>query len=84
MTCASSTVARGHLMKPNEDHSNCCCKKAYTVREAAKSVGAGVTTINEAIRGGYLIATYIGAKHSKPVVRSADLERWLDSQPIDK
>ena len=71
-------------MKPKEDHSNCCCKKAYTVQEAAQSVGAGVTTINDAIRGGNLIATYIGTKHSKPVIRSAELERWLDTQPADK
>ncbi|GAA1420514.1 hypothetical protein [Agrococcus citreus] len=71
-------------MKPNEDHSNCCCKKAYSVQEAAWSVGAGVTTINEAIRNHYLIATYIGPKNTKPVIRAADLERWLDAQPNDK
>ena len=54
------------------------------MEEAALSVGAGVITINEAIRNGYLIATYIGPKNSKPVLRSADLDEWLARQPNDK
>lgn len=53
-------------------------RKAYTYDEVAALVGAGRTTITEAVRAGELIATPMGPKKTGRVIRSVELDRWLD------
>ena len=59
-------------------------KKAFTLQEAADSTGLGISTISAALRAGELTASYGGPKKSKPVIRSAELDRWLESLPTEK
>ena len=56
-------------------------KKAYTIPEAATAVGLSVTSIREAIDNGALKVKY---PNRKPIIRSEDVEAWLDSMPDEK
>jgi hypothetical protein len=55
-------------------------KLSYTIEEAAKMTGYGVTTIREHIGKGNLIAKYA---NKKGVIRHSDLEAWLDRLPAE-
>lgn len=59
-------------------------KRAYTLEEAAMACGYGVSTIREAIRAGEIAPNYGGPKKSKPTIRVAELDRWLESLPTEK
>lgn len=53
---------------------------SYRVSDAVKATGIGEGFIRKAIRDGDLIAHYIG---TKPVVRSVDLDEWIESLPTE-
>jgi hypothetical protein len=53
-------------------------KLAYSIPEAAEATGYGVTTIKEAITVGDLTPRYA---NRKPVIPTAELERWIESRP---
>ena len=51
---------------------------AYSVDEAAESVGIGLTKLREEIREGRLVARKVG---KRTVVTSADLAEWAVQLP---
>lgn len=56
-------------------------KLALTIKEAAESVSYSIDTIRRAIERHELVLSYA---NSKPVIRVAELERWLRSLPSEK
>lgn len=56
-------------------------KLAYTVAEAAEQVGYSRDVIRQAIRDKALIAHY---PTSKPVIRHADLDAWVENSPTER
>lgn len=55
---------------------------ALTYLEAAEACGYGLTTIRQAIDNGALVASW--ATRTKPVIRVAELDRWLESLPSER
>jgi hypothetical protein len=55
-------------------------KLAFTFEEAAAATGYGKTVIKLAVRDGDITASYA---NSKPVIRRAELDRWLESLPSE-
>lgn len=53
---------------------------AYDLNEAARVAGVSVQSLRRANDAGLLTFRY---PTSKPVVKRADLEAWIDSAPID-
>lgn len=53
-------------------------KLAYTYDEAAAATGAGRRALQDAVRDGNLVASYVG---TKPLIPADELERWLKSLP---
>lgn len=53
-------------------------RKGYTYAEAAALIGAGKTTIAEAVRTGELRATPFGPKKTGRIIRVEEFDRWLD------
>lgn len=55
-------------------------KLAYTLEEAAEQSGYGMSTLKVEIKAGRLVPSYA---NKKPVIRHAELQRWLDSLPAE-
>lgn len=54
---------------------------SYSIPGAVVATGIGETTIRKALNDGDLVAHYVG---SKPVIRAADLDEWVESLPTEK
>jgi excisionase family DNA binding protein len=54
-------------------------KLSYSIDEAAKATGTGVTTIRAAISAGEIEVAHVGAKKSKPVIPAPALASWINS-----
>lgn len=54
---------------------------SYTLAEAVAATGISERTIRGAIEDGVLVANYVGAKASKPVLRAVELDAWIASLP---
>lgn len=55
-------------------------KLAYTIQEAVVATGISESEIKKAIRRGDLIPSYPNAR---PVIRAAELDRWLEAMPAE-
>lgn len=53
-------------------------KLAYSYDEAAEATGAGKRALQNAVRAGDLVPSYVG---TKPLIPAAELQRWLDALP---
>lgn len=56
-------------------------KLAHTIPEAADLTSISEDIIRKAIRRGELNASY---PSSRPVIRTSELERWLEALPVDR
>lgn len=54
---------------------------AYTIADAAQTVGLSEWSIRAAIRNGDLAPRYYG---SKPLIPAVELEAWLHSLPSER
>src|SRR5699024_10426173 len=54
---------------------------AYTIPEASDATGISESTIRAAIADGVLIASYVGERATKPVLRAVELDAWIESLP---
>jgi hypothetical protein len=54
---------------------------SYSLPGAVEATGVGRTSLDAAIARGDLIAHYVG---TKPVVRAADLDEWIQSLPTER
>jgi len=54
---------------------------SYDLTDAAAATGLGEREIRRAISIGDLTARYGGSKHSKILIRHADLEAWIAGLP---
>lgn len=54
---------------------------SYNVAGAVAASGISETTIRTAIKAGDLIVHWLG---SKPVIRSIDLDEWIQTFPTEK
>lgn len=52
-----------------------------SLSRAAEAADVSESTIKTAIADGSLTAHYVGARSSKPVIRAADLDEWVQSLP---
>lgn len=57
---------------------------AADLERAAEASGVSKTTIREALADGALVAHYVGGRASKPVIRAADLDEWIESLPTER
>lgn len=57
---------------------------SYTILDAVAATGISETTIKAAIADGSLVANYVGAKASKPVLRAVELDAWIASMPTQR
>lgn len=57
---------------------------SYTVAEAVEATGISETTIRAAIADGSLVANYVGARASKPILRAVELDAWIASLPTSR
>jgi excisionase family DNA binding protein len=53
-------------------------KLAFTYDEAAAATGAGRRALQDAVRDGHLVASYVG---TKPLIAAEELDRWLKTLP---
>lgn len=51
---------------------------------ASEATGVSVREIQRAIESGDLVAHYIGAKASKPVLAATELFAWVQSRPTER
>lgn len=56
-------------------------KLAYSIPDAAKQLGIGVSMLRQMITKSEIVARYIG---SKPVIAHEDLEAFLASRPTER
>lgn len=54
------------------------------VRDAAAAAGVSEDTIRAAVREGSLVAHWVGAKATKPVIRAVELDAWIASLPTQR
>lgn len=57
---------------------------SYTLTEAVTATGISEDTIRAAIQDGSLIANWVGAKATKPVLRAVELDSWIASLPTTR
>jgi len=57
---------------------------SYTLAGAVEATGISEDTIRAAIADGSLIANYVGAKATKPVLRAVELDAWIESLPTSR
>jgi hypothetical protein len=53
---------------------------AYSLAEAAESVGVSLSTLKNVITAGDLNPVYV---NSKPILTARELQAWLDSLPLE-
>lgn len=57
---------------------------SYTLADAVIATGISESTIRAAIADGSLVAHWVGAKATKPVLRAVDLDEWIQSLPTGR
>lgn len=57
-------------------------KLSYSYEEAAAALGISAKVLQLAVKDNELVPTYVTER--KPVFRTAELERWLDSKPTER
>lgn len=57
---------------------------SYTLAGAVEATGISEDTIRAAIQDGSLIANFVGAKATKPILRAVELDAWIASLPTTR
>lgn len=57
---------------------------SYTLTGAVEATGISEDTIRAAIQDGSLIANFVGAKATKPILRAVELDAWISSLPTER
>lgn len=57
---------------------------SYDLAGAVAATGISEDSIRAAIQSGDLVANYVGAKASKPVIRAVELDAWIASLPTTR
>lgn len=55
-------------------------KRAYSIPEAAESIGIGISKLRQKIRNSEIAVKYID---SKPVILATEIDAYLDSLPSE-
>ncbi|MBU4213916.1 MAG: hypothetical protein KJ792_04590 [Actinobacteria bacterium] len=57
---------------------------SYDLAGAVAATGISEDSIRAAIQSGDLVANYVGAKATKPILRAIELDAWIASLPTDR